>query len=611
MAALDALRAALGEDRLLLVLDNFEQVVAAAGDVAALLEAVPALVVLVTSRQALRVRPERLHPVAPLAATPAERLFAERAAAVHPGFTLDAGNAAVVAEICRRLDGLPLAIELAAARIRLLPAPALLARLAERLDVIGDGPVDLPERQRTLRATMEWSSSLLGRHEQAVFTRLGVFSGGWTLDAAEAVCGRAGEPAVIDALAALLDASLLVAADGSASEPRWSMLDTVRSHAVEKLLASADRAETERRHSQWLLALSDSFWHTGALGFPAALARFDHERADLRAAVHRAVAAGDGQTGVVLARNSLPYLVRRDGVGEFAAWLDGLLRSADELPPAVRGRVLVTRAMAAGFLGDLSTVRPLLEEGRRLLPVDVDDPEHHYDRAGAGLAGVYAALADGSVEEASRCIDEVEAGFAAASQEVGLMVAALIRGNLALLLRDHHGAETSYRAALEMAIRLEESSAAGEVLSLLGLVLLGRGDVSGGRRTILDGAAANRRNGTPANMVHGLVGLAAVALEDGRPAAAARALGAVDRARQDTTPPLWPVLGTLTEELTARTRQQLGVEGHEAASAEGRGWSLVQALDRTLAETAAAGGSRSDGAPAAMDPGGADDDVAR
>ena len=224
---------------------------------------------MVTSRQALRLR---LRAAVPLAAAGGDAgavaLFAERAARVSPGFALDDGNAAVVAEICRRLDGLPLAIELAAARVRLLPPAALLARLGERLDVLGGGPVDLPERQRTLRATMDWSFDLLEPHEQAVFLRLGVFSGGWSLAAAEAVCGGPDEPDVLDALSALLDASLLLESDESAAEPRLHMLETVRTYAEEKLAASPDRAGIERRHSAWVLAMTDAFWHAHDRGSP-------------------------------------------------------------------------------------------------------------------------------------------------------------------------------------------------------------------------------------------------------------------------------------------------------------------------------------------------------
>jgi predicted ATPase len=213
VSPLDAVAATFGDVRTLLVLDNFEQVIDAAADLAALIDRAPAMTALVTSRQALRLRSERQFAVAPLTGPAAVRLFADRAAAVRADFRLTEANEPAVTEICRRLDGLPLAIELAAARVRLLPPEALLARMDERLDVLGQGPVDLPARQRTLRAAMDWSHDLLAPHEQALFRRLAVFSGGWTLEAAEEVCGRPAEPEVLDTLAELLANSLLVTAE--------------------------------------------------------------------------------------------------------------------------------------------------------------------------------------------------------------------------------------------------------------------------------------------------------------------------------------------------------------------------------------------------------------
>ena len=349
-----------------MVLDNFEQVVAARSDVAGLLDAVPSAVVLVTSRQALRLRAERQFPLAPLAGTASQRLFAERAAAVSPGFVLDDENAPVVAEICRLLDGLPLAIELAAARMRLLPPSALLARLGQRLDLLSGGPVDLPERQRTLRATMDWSFDLLGPHERDVFIRLAVFFGGWTLTAAEAVCGGPDEPDVLDALSALLDASLLLASDESAGEPRLHMLETVRTYAVQKLADSPHRAEIERRHSDWLLAMTGYFWHADDQGFGAALERFDRERANLRSVLQRAIDTADVGTVTLILRNTFPYLLWRDAEREAVGWLEQLRSLEAGAPAAVRGRALVLRALFAGMVGELPVVRSLLTEGRRI-----------------------------------------------------------------------------------------------------------------------------------------------------------------------------------------------------------------------------------------------------
>jgi predicted ATPase/class 3 adenylate cyclase len=548
---IDVLAATLGDERTLLVLDNFEQVVAARTDVTALLDAVPSAVVLVTSRQALRLRSERRYPLAPLADDPARHLFAERAAAVAPDFSIGDGNGELVAEICRLLDGLPLAIELAAARTRLLPPAALLDRLRQRLDVLGTGPVDLPERQRTLRATMDWSFDLLGPSEQAVFTGLAVFAGGCSLAAAEAVCGPPGEVDVLDALSALLDASLLLESDDSAAEPRLHMLETVRRYALEKLAASPDRASFERRHTDWLLGTSEAFWHAVERGFTDALERFDRERANLRAAVQRCVDAGDVLTATLVVRNSFPYLLRRDAEREAVGWLQQL---RPEGPDGVRGRFLVLRALFAGMVGDLPAVRPWLQEGRRL--IGDDDAA---DRALVATAGAFAAMAEGSVE--------------------GLAYAALLRADLALVVGDLESAAAHLRDTRELVELLGGEALVGPVLGLAGLVLLARGDGTEGRRAVLDGAVANRRTGHPTGIANSLDGLAAVALDQGRPDVAARALAAAAAARRGLAMPLWPALDPLVDRLTARAREQVGDDAVAETREENLGQALARALD--------------------------------
>ena len=229
---------------------------------------------LATSRAPLRLRAEREFPVPPLdlpasgrPLSPAEaarfgavRLFAGRARAVQPGFTLDGGNSAAVAALCRRLDGLPLAIELAAASVRALAPPAMLARLERRLPLPGEGPRDMPARQRTLRATLEWSYGLLEPGERALFARLAVFADGWTPEAAEAVGagGAIDEAAVLDLLGRLAE-QWLVTADGGGEdgEPRYRMLETVRAYAGERLAASGEGGEARRRHAAAYLALAE------------------------------------------------------------------------------------------------------------------------------------------------------------------------------------------------------------------------------------------------------------------------------------------------------------------------------------------------------------------
>ena len=261
---------------MLLVLDNLEQVLDAAPQIAALLAACPALTVLATSRSQLRISGERTvdvpplglpepaagstkPPLAALASAEAVRLFVERAQAARADFTLTESNAAVVAEICRRLDGLPLALELAAARTRVLPPAALLARLGQRLPLLTGGARDAPARLRTMRDAIEWSYTRLDAGEQALFRRLAAFSGGFTLAAAAAVVGSTGEDSyggALERIASLVDKSLVRWEAGADGEPRYLMLETVREYGLEQLAASGDETDARDRHAAWCLALA-------------------------------------------------------------------------------------------------------------------------------------------------------------------------------------------------------------------------------------------------------------------------------------------------------------------------------------------------------------------
>jgi predicted ATPase/DNA-binding XRE family transcriptional regulator len=269
-SAADALLAHLREKRMLLVLDNFEHLLEAAAEVAHLIEACPSLVVLATSRAPLRVRGEHEYPVPPLALplsihnpteeevlrTPSGRLFVERAQAVSPSIALTTENAPSVAAICWRLAGLPLALELAAAKVRLLEPQALLSRLDHALS--SAWARDLPERQRTMRATLDWSYELLSEPERRLFRRLSVFVGGFTLEAAEAV-GAIEEPQeVLDLLGALVEQSLVVVQPpNEVGEARYGMLEPVRQYALERLEQCGDAADAQRKHAEYCLGLAE------------------------------------------------------------------------------------------------------------------------------------------------------------------------------------------------------------------------------------------------------------------------------------------------------------------------------------------------------------------
>jgi len=266
ISPLESLRRVLRSRRVLLILDNFEHLITAAAILTDLLESGPGVQALVTSRSILRIRGEQEHPLLPLR-TPdpgtkepleeltrweAVRLFVERAHAAHLGFQLTGENAPDVVAICHRLDGLPLAIELAAARVKLLTLAALLARLERRLPLLSTGPRDAPLRQRTLQAAIAWSYNLLHPSEQALLRCCAVFAGGWTLEAAETVGSLSGVPEVLEALGGLVEQSLVVRDDGGVAT-RYRMLETIREFAYEQLLATGEDERVRGAHLRFLL----------------------------------------------------------------------------------------------------------------------------------------------------------------------------------------------------------------------------------------------------------------------------------------------------------------------------------------------------------------------
>ena len=366
------LAAALRARQLLVLLDNFEHLLAARDGVLALLEACPHLIILVTSRVALDVRGGREYPIAPLAVpeaavppdalagSPAAQLFVERAQATGAQLAPDAGTATAVAGICRRLEGLPLAIELAAARTRLLPPAALLTRLDHRLPVLAGGPHDLPARQKTMRDAIAWSYELLAEPEQALFRRMCVFSGGCTLDAAEAVCTASGDgPSVLDGLTSLAASSLLqqdpAPAAGQAGVPRAGprvrMLETIREYGSEQLSAHSEAAAIGERHAAYYLALAEET--ASALTGPQAangLARLDDEHDNLRAALRWARDRGDRVTARQLAGALWRFWAQRGHLSEGRQWFTeafALPGDAGPVPLATQVNWLVGAARLA------------------------------------------------------------------------------------------------------------------------------------------------------------------------------------------------------------------------------------------------------------------------
>ena len=346
--------------RVLLVLDNFEHLLGAAPLLTELLGACPDLALLVTSRTALRVRGEHRMAIGPLAtptadeqpptpevaAYPAVRLFVDRVREVTPEFSLDDSNVAAVAEICRRLDGIPLALELAAARTQLLPPAALLQRLDHRLNLLSSGPVDLPERQRTLRNTLAWSYDLLDPTDRALFRRLAVFAGGWTLEAAEAVCADADLPAadVLHRLGALIDSSLVQVRrlDEAGAEPRFGMHEIVREYALERLQEANEEEAIRGRHLAFCLGQAEAAKTELDGPYQALwLDRLERDHDNLRAALSWSAQGAEPLLGLRLATALLFFWFLHGHLREGRDRLQTALDAADAVAdPQTRGRGL-------------------------------------------------------------------------------------------------------------------------------------------------------------------------------------------------------------------------------------------------------------------------------
>jgi predicted ATPase/DNA-binding CsgD family transcriptional regulator len=385
----DELARALHPRQTLLLLDNCEHLLAAmAGLIAPLLAHCPALQVLATSRAPLRLRGEQVLPVQPLPLpkavgaalatleqNEAVTLFVERAHAVHPAFALTELNAPAVAEICRRLDGLPLAIELAAARITILSPEALVAALSDRQRILGRGPRDLPARQQTIENTIAWSYDLLDSESQALFRRLAVFLGGFTLEAAQAV--RPGDQTtddVVIALTALIEQSLVRRIDVE-GEPRFTMLETIRASGLERLKEAGERDDAHAAHAAYYIAWTErsSRHHPGA---PPQdhdmLQRANSEQANIRAALTHLIETGDAD-GVLRLAGAVAWYVY-SSLREGRSWLEWALTHAPDTPTASRGLALVALAFTLWAQGDYDQARSLAEAGR-VIAEQLHDPK--------------------------------------------------------------------------------------------------------------------------------------------------------------------------------------------------------------------------------------------
>jgi predicted ATPase/class 3 adenylate cyclase/Tfp pilus assembly protein PilF len=588
----------LGDKRLLLVLDNFEQITDAAPVVAGLLSAAPGLQVLATSRIALRLRgeqefgvpplslpdPKRLPRLEQLTQYDAVRLFLERARAVKPDFMVSNENAPAVAEICHRLDGLPLAIELAASRIRILPPQAMLARLQSRLKLLTGGARDLPQRHQTLRGAIAWSYDLLSEGEQVLFRRLSVFAGGRTLEAIEQVCNAEGELDVIEGVSSLVEKSLLRQEEDAEGEPRFVMLETIHEFAREALDESGEAADIRRRHAEFFLALAqaaEQHWYDAEQG--RWLARMETEHDNFRAALRGCLDAGQAETAGLMAETLWTLWYRQNQYREGRQWLQDVL-SAGGLSSRTRAAMLYGAGVLARLQGDFTAARPLLEESLSLSREQED--MNAVTRALIDLGAVAAEQDD--LEHAEALYEEA----AARSHESGKhrTVATVLNnlGNVATRRFDYARAESLYRESLVLARQLKDASGTGLALANLGYVTYRQGDLSGARTHLREALRSAREAGFLFLATHGLAHLAEVESTAGAWERAARLFGVAEARFAAMGSHVSRQRREAYDQRLAAVRDQLGESAWEQARQEGAALPFEEAIAYALGESAPA-----------------------
>jgi non-specific serine/threonine protein kinase len=582
---------AIGDRALLLVLDNAEQVRAAGPRLAALLSACPALTLLVTSRAALHIAGEQEYQLPPLdtggggprigAEPDAVRLFVQRAQSVSPEFRLTDSNVAAVRAICRRLDGLPLAIELAAARVRVLTPEALLPRLTDRLALLTGGPSDAPERHQTLRAAIAWSHDLLTDPERAAFAQLAVFSGGCTLEAAEAVVLLdAGHPPLLDIIGALIDHSLLRQSIQPDGAPRIVMLETIREFALEQLAARGEEHATRLRHATWCWELVDRSW--SSFFGPAQLesvAIFTHELDNLRAAMAWAFDQPDVTFGEQIAGALAHFWYVQGNWDEGLGWIERALAGAKPLDPVAQIRLLSGGAFVYGVRREFERAMELAQRSAALLAIaPATFTDDLVGRVFAVRGGIAVDL--GHDEIAGHDLEIALERFRRAGDRSAPLAALTlaIMGRLAARHGDRARAAALFEESLSLQRQIGNPIGSAWPLNGLARIALRRGQFARAA-TLFAGCLALRwEQGDQTGSLSTMRGLADVARAAGRPEDAARFLAATAALGEAIGSTLTGAARERFEWAIDQVRRELGEARFAEAWVEGRTLTVEAAI---------------------------------
>ena len=621
-AASDQLKAYLADRRMLVVIDNFEHLMDAAGALGDVARVAPRVRWVVTSRAALRIAGEREYPVPPLVVPDDDRLdtlsqvgsvqlFLQRAGAVRPDFELSETNAAAVAAICRDLDGLPLALELAAARLRVLTADALHARLDDRLRILTGGLRDAPERQRTLRATIEWSHDLLSEHDRTLLARLAVFEGSWTYDAAEQVCGD-DHVDVFDGLSSLVENSLLRHDEAVPGISRFSMLETIRSFALECKLG--EREVLRDRHARFYRGLASEMklvWLGEAYRL---VGRLQLDVANFRAAIDRFAELGEYEAAAAMT-GDLGWLWQTTMEYDLADQLAArLLQHREALTPGSLGNLLLTESASALDRGRGRAALAGFIEASELLSAAGEPAPAAFAAKSAGWVHVAAgdpAAARSWFERSLALADPIGAAVVSFEVEFGLAAVASIEG-------DHEAARRHVDAGLRRAEKLTGEFQAfaelnagdwkvmdgeyDEALVLLGSALdrvlafdmrrvvpncqlsvvtahVLRGDVDSARALLAEPLATAHDRGGLGDLAWALLLAAGIAVQTGDPGTAAVLMGASDAVRTRGGVGVWPPQQPVLAQVEERSTVELGEAGYSAAFGRGAATPVDEAVE--------------------------------
>ena len=586
----ERLVAFLQNKEMLLVLDNFERVVEAAADVASLLVPCSRLKLLVTSRVPLRLQPEYESRVRPLAfpapdvphpasavfQSPAVALFVQRAKLVKPGLVIDDGQASIVADICRRVDGLPLAIELAAARVTHLPLLPLRDRLQHRLQTLTGGTVDRPIRQQRMRDTIAWSYDLLTSPSQALFRQLSVFAGSWSLEAAEEIC-RPGSVAdeVLDGMRSLVESSLIIMLDDVLSEPRYRMLDTIREYAAEQLVAAGELGAIQRRHAAYYVrlaehaepALQDRDQHVW-------YSRLEREHDNLRTALSWLLGVGDVESALRLAGAVWRFWQQHGDIREGRRWLDEGLMGGERVSEGVRAKALWGASWLAYYQGDYARTKSLSIQHLALAREHHDALATRNALTGLGMA----ALSEGRYDEAATLLQEALVVCEPLGNVWHRATSFLNLGNATMLVGNLTRAMALFEQALALYLERGDELFAARTHQHLGYVALLQGDYTRAETLFRESLMTFYALGEKPGMADGLEAAAAVRAATGKAEESGQLVAAAGVLRESIGIASRTYLYPLWHPFVARAETSLGEAAWNTARQVGRAMMLEEAV---------------------------------